>query len=429
MRSWVAGRLLSVHRQSAWPLFAAIAGLAIVLGIGLLVDGDADPSGTAQAAEGDASPLVPLVELLASSDDAGLQRDVLLGMHQALAGRRDVPMPAGWPQAAGRMRKSSLPEVRELTQLLSLIFGDPTALAELRSTLVDPAAPADKREQALAALVQKRDSELVPVLQRLAKDGAIRGAVIRALAAFGDQATPKVILDQYSELTPSEKNDAVATLCSRPAYALAMLDAMEAGRVARADLSSVMIRQLQRLGNNDVNRRLREVWGVIRPPSKDKQALIADYRKKLAPELAKADVRHGRLLFSKTCAGCHVLFGEGRKVGPDLTGSQRANLEYVLTNLIDPSAVVGRDFQLTVVETVDGRVLTGVVKFENENSVTLLTANDQVIVPRSDIDQLNQSRISMMPEDMLTKLSAVEIRDLIGYLASPQQVPLPGASE
>jgi len=94
---------------------------------------------------------------------------------------------------------------------------------------------------------------------------------------------------------------------------------------------------------------------------------MAKYKALLTPDfLAKADRSRGRLIFKQTCATCHRLFDEGGDIGPELTGSQRSNLDYVLENVLDPSAVFAKDYQVTVLETKDGRVLTGIIKQEND---------------------------------------------------------------
>ena len=139
----------------------------------------------------------------------------------------------------------------------------------------------------------------------------------------------------------------------------------------------------------------------------------------------RAVLRAGRAVFAKTCAGCHRLFDAGRKVGPELTGSQRANVDYVLQNLVDPNAIIGRDFQVTVVVTSRGRVLTGIVAEETDNVLVLKTANEDVTVSKEDVEERSVSRVSMMPEGMLDKLTPVERRNLVAYLQSPRQVPLP----
>ncbi len=132
-------------------------------------------------------------------------------------------------------------------------------------------------------------------------------------------------------------------------------------------------------------------------------------------------------MFAKTCANCHVLFDAGKRIGPELTGSQRTNLDYVLDNVLDPSAAVARDYQMTQLVLVDGRLLTGIVVEENEQTLTLQSPTERVTFSKDDIDERERSPLSMMPEGFLNSLSTEDARDLVGYLASPQQVPLPAA--
>ena len=133
-------------------------------------------------------------------------------------------------------------------------------------------------------------------------------------------------------------------------------------------------------------------------------------------------------MFKQNCATCHRLFDDGGDIAPELTGAQRANLDYILENVLDPSAVLAKDYQVTVVETSNGRVLTGIVKQENDRALTLQTQNEKVTLSRDDIKSRTKSPVSMMPEGMLDKLTSEEVRDLIVYLASPEQVPLPKTS-
>jgi putative heme-binding domain-containing protein len=158
---------------------------------------------------------------------------------------------------------------------------------------------------------------------------------------------------------------------------------------------------------------------------------MAHYKALLTADfLNSADRSRGRAIYARTCASCHRLFGEGGDVGPDLTGSQRANLDYVLENVLDPSAIVPQDYQVTVVETKDGRVLTGIIKQENEKALTVRTQNDSILVPKDEIETRRRSPLSMMPDGLLAPLKNedvrdLDVRDLIAYLASPTQVPLP----
>src|SRR5579871_3597039 len=239
--------------------------------------------------------------------------------------------------------------------------------------------------------------DLPPLLQKMLTDHAVRSAVLRGLAAYSDPATPALILDHYASFTDAEKADAIATLTSRPAYALALLDAMEKDRVPRRDLSAFTVRQLLALKDKNLTERLTKVWGSIRPPSAEKATLLAKYKALVTPDaLKKADRKHGRELFSRTCANCHTLFGEGAKIGPDLTGSQRANPEYILTKVLDPSAVVARDYQMTVLTTADGRTLSGLVKEEDDKLVLLQTPTELLRIRKADVEERRRSELSLM---------------------------------
>jgi putative heme-binding domain-containing protein len=369
--------------------------------------------------------LAPLVHLLAESNETAVQLDVLRGMHEALQGRRHVAAPEGWSQVYRKLAASNNAEIREKVLQLSVLFGDPQALAALRQTASDARAGAAARRSSLQTLIEKRPPDLVPLLRQLVADRTVRGLALRGLASYRDPETPALILEHYGSFSDADKADAIATLASRPRYALALLDAMEKGRVPRRDLSAFTVRQLLAFKDQNLSDRLTMVWGSIRPPSAEKATLLAKYKAMTPPDaLKKADRQHGRLLFVRTCAVCHTLFGEGGKIGPDLTGSQRANPDYLLTKLLDPSAVVARDYQMTVVTTTSGRVISGLVKEENDKTLTLQTQNEVVRMEKGDIEERQRSSQSMMPDGLLTPLNAAEVRDLIAYLSGAGQAAL-----
>jgi putative membrane-bound dehydrogenase-like protein len=366
----------------------------------------------------------PLVHLLAATDDEAVRCDVLDGLYEAYQGRPGLSLPAGWDDVRRKLTKNETAEVREKVLLLSVLFGDKEAIATLRTTVRDAKADATARRTALQTLVEAKAADL-SLLRDLLADRVLRGPVLRALAGFNDAAIPPLILKQYATFADAEKADAVATLASRPAYAMALLDAMGRGKVDRRDLSAFAARQLLALNDKALTEKLTKVWGSVRKPQ-DKSAQMNRYLSVVPPAaLKKADRAHGRQVFAKTCATCHTLFGEGAKIGPDLTGSQRTNPEYVLTKVLDPSAVVAKDYQVTVVTTKSGRTLTGLVKEEDATTLALQTQNEVIRVAKSDIDERKKSPASMMPEGLLAPMSDMEVRDLIAYLAGAGQVPLP----
>jgi putative heme-binding domain-containing protein len=175
-----------------------------------------------------------------------------------------------------------------------------------------------------------------------------------------------------------------------------------------------------------VSAQLEKVWGKILPASKEKAALMKKWKETLTEDtLAKADPAKGRAVFVKNCAACHKMYGEGNAVGPELTGSQRANLEYVLENVLDPSAVVPNEYRMINFVLADERVVSGIILRETKDAVTIRTTNDTVIVPVSDITSRKQTNLSIMPDGLLDQMKPDEVRDLVAYLRSKEQVSLP----
>jgi putative membrane-bound dehydrogenase-like protein len=343
--------------------------------------------------------------------------DVLRGVQIALAGRRDVPMPPHWTALVPKLATSNLVEVRERALHLAVVFGDPKAIDKLKSNVKDSKAPPPRRLADLYLLRQKQVPDLLDILRSALDDSALRGEALRGLAAFGDASIPGLILERYAKLTDAEKTDAIQTLASRPAFALALLDAVEQKKVPPRDITPFIARQIQALKDPKVAKRLEQVWGTIRTASKDKAALMAKFKALLTPEtLKKADPQAGRMQFVKNCASCHRLFRDGNSVGPDLTGSQRTNLEYLLENVLDPSAVVAREYTVTVIELKNGRTINGMITEETPAAVIVQTQNERIVIARTDIETTTPTRVSLMPEGLLDKLSENELRDLFGYL-------------
>ncbi|MGH7139129.1 MAG: family 16 glycoside hydrolase, partial [Pirellulales bacterium] len=269
----------------------------------------------------------------------------------------------------------------------------------------------------------ERDPELPPILQRLLDEAAMRRPALRALAAYSDPHTPEVVLAAYPDLNSDERRDALATLVSRPEYARALLQAVGGDRVARAELSGELVRQIRNLKDKELDEQINQVWGAVNDTPEERRKLMDEYQAVITKIGPPPDVMLGRALFAKTCQQCHTLFGTGGKVGPDLTGSNRANLDYMVGNLIDPSALIGKDYQAVVIQTSDGRTLTGIIRNENEDSLQLALANETVTMLKSDIEERELSTKSMMPDDQLKPFSEHEIRSLVAYLASPVQTP------
>jgi putative heme-binding domain-containing protein len=374
----------------------------------------------------DAEALAALVGVLKEVDDPAFHLDILKGISAALKGQRNIKMPKGWKEIAPKLAKSSNAEVRQLAQSLSLTFGSKAALDALRKVLVDGKANLADRQKAMVALVAARDKALPSVLRSLLMGKALRREALRGLGAFEDAKTPPAILKIYSKLDTAGKRDALTTLASRVSFAKALMAAVTRGTVKANELPADIVRQLRAHGVKEINAQLDKVWGVIRSTPEAKLKEIAKYKKLLEAKVNRpVDLPRGRALFQRTCAQCHKLYGEGGEIGPDITGSNRNNLDYLLTNMLDPNAEIPNDYRTTILRTKDNRVLVGVIRRSEGQSVTIATPAEVVTVAKRDVAAINPQNFSMMPEGLVLTLKEDELRDLVAYLRGSRQVPLP----
>jgi putative membrane-bound dehydrogenase-like protein len=426
VRQYIARRLVAVREGDDTQARSASEGKAASTRKNAKSSAGASPSQTVAAPTSSAWILDELLKTLAASPDP-VRLDILHGLQDAYRGRRTVAAPVSWRNTYVTLSKSENAEVREDAKELGVVYGDRMLISLLEDELLhQPQLDTAIRRRGLELLATKHEPNLLNILVALLKDQNLRPDAIRALANYDSPEIPPKLINAYTSLTAPERQDAIQTLTARPIYALVLLDAIEQGIIPRQDVSALTIRQLQAINDQRVTDRLTKVWGNIRRASADKQEKIDNYKTQLtADTLKSADLSHGRAVFAKTCANCHRLFGEGAKIAPELTGSQRANLDYVLDNVLDPSGIVPNEYKVHILRLADGRILQGVITEENPQTLTIQTANETLSLPIADIEARKSSPLSMMPEGLFDRLTPDEIRNLVAYLASPQQVPLP----
>ena len=365
------------------------------------------------------------LEQLKSRRDSTFQLSLLTGILQGLEGKRKMKMSSAWSEVSDVLQTSENDEIRESSLKLALIFDDPNATQILRTQVIDTKLEIHVRTRALEALVQKKAKETGDFLFQFIDDPLLQRAAIRGLAEFENIHTPSNLLGRYVSFSPNVQQDVLQTLASRASWANQLLDALESNQIARRDVTAYTARQLQSLNAPGLEQRIKAIWGELRSTPQEAAKKLAEYKKLVtAKSLKKADLVAGRQLFQKNCGNCHRLFDAGGTIGPDITGSQRNNIDYLLENIVDPSAAVGKDYQMELILLDGGRTVTGLVVAESDNALTLQTVNERIVFPKSEIDERKQSRVSLMPDGMLTPLSNTEILNLIGYLSSTQQVPL-----
>lgn len=455
VRLYLAAALQRIPLQYRWDLVEALCShdgdqsdgnipLLVWYGMGPLVSVDQDRA-LALAVKAEFNPILKFttrrVASVANSEahaaivrtllplvgkDEKRELEVLSGFQAALKGRRSAPMPVGWSGVENDYGATGSSDLRALVDSLSLTFGSAKALDSLQKIARDSSAEVAKRVQAIESLLLAKPPSLAPLLQELLKEPGLRGVALQGLVNYDDPETPNRILKLYGSFSEAHQRDALNTLAARASYAETLVQAVESGELSKQALTADLVRHLRSMNNSGLNARLENVWGAVRETTEDKQMQIERFRKLYETKSSQPnDASRGRAVFSRTCQQCHKLFGSGGEVGPDLTGSNRSDLEYILQNMIDPNAVIPNEYRAFTLETKDDRIVTGIVKAQDENAVTLLTGNEVVTVPRNEIHVLQQSQLSMMPEGLLDALTEQEVRDLIFYLGMPKQAPLP----
>lgn len=360
---------------------------------------------------------------IATSRDAAYQTDIVLGTSAALAGWTKARAPSSWESVIESSKLTSNKQARSAMQNLSILFGDGRTIEHLASVVRSQDLSLELRKAALQTLVDSRAAGTKELCLGLLRERFLNAVAAAGLARESDPKIGEAIIENYRRFHPSERPSAVSILASRVPWALSLLSAVEDGTLDRTEITAFQARQMASLGNARVDKQLAANWGQVRETSDMRKARIARLRAQLsAKHLVPADLSAGRKLFGESCGKCHRLYGVGGNLGPDLTGAQRSNLDYLLENIVDPSAVVTKEFRSTVILLHDGRVLNGLVIEKSDNVVTLATQDEVFKVATDEIQEIRQSTQSTMPEGLLDQLSENQTRDLFGYLQSKQQV-------
>ena len=264
-----------------------------------------------------------------------------------------------------------------------LIYGDPN---QIGSTL--------------AALIDNRQPDQV------------QHAAIKTLGSFRTSEVVQPLLQQWRGLSPSLRETASEALFARPDRLLALLDAVERGELKRADVSRTRLQAASK--SKDAKIRDRVTKFLNASGSKQRSDVVSKYRGAL--ELA-GNLDRGRGLFKKHCSTCHKVEGVGHEIGPNLATMKSRGAETILVNVLDPNREVNPEFLNYVVLTDDGRTMSGMIAGESATSITLKraeSATDQVL--RREIDTLQSTGMSIMPEGMEENIDVEAMADLIAYL-------------
>jgi putative membrane-bound dehydrogenase-like protein len=430
--SWDLAEALAAHEEDALDAYLP---RMIWFGIAPHVQGDLDRA-FALARSTRIPVLADFIRWYAARTEAGLARvlEPLAGAGDGLdlEAARDAlrialfavegaprTAPASWRTLSARLYEHADAGLRRAAEELGAAFADPELVARMRAVLAGDTADPERRRQAFAVLARAPDAESAPLFIALLDDPAYRQQAIPLLARCDHPEVGPALLARFATFPAADQRRALGALASRASLAKALLEAIAAGRIEKRHLSSFDVRQMRGLEDGAVNELLTRVWGAARETREESRDAISRYGRlyREAP-LWAYETRGGQKVFTEVCATCHAVAGVGGKVGPDLAGSARNGLDYYLENLLDPGAVLGEDYKVTVIVKNDGEVLTGLVESETEDAVTLRLLAESRVIKKAEIASREKQDASLMPEDLLKPLTNAQVIELLLYLNS-----------
>jgi putative heme-binding domain-containing protein len=305
--------------------------------------------------------------------------------------------------------------------LLAATWKDPRAVEIVRVYLTSADQPSPRRIHALNALIAAGDNSIVPAVTHLfskpqAHPVELRAAALNSLAHIDEPWVAKVVLANYPQLEPELQPRAIELLTERGAWAEQLIEAIGRNEIPAAALNMNQVRQLLARGDKALSEKVQARWGSIRE-SRDprREEVIISMR----PLLRKTsgNPHTGQEVFARVCGQCHKIYGQGQEVGPDITLNGRNSYEQLLSNVFDPSLVIGASYQARTILTADGRVLTGLVAEDSEQRVVLkMQGGKQEVIPRGEIEVMKTSPLSLMPEDLEKQLKPQELADLFAFI-------------
>ncbi|WP_373650365.1 PVC-type heme-binding CxxCH protein [Schlesneria sp. DSM 10557] len=366
------------------------------------------------ASTGQRSDLAICARLLKGSPNAETTKGLMQGFEEAFQGRSLNNVPAELVTALSAAGGGSLS--------LKIRQGDMAATEEALLAIQDEKTPAGKRAEYVNLFGEIKYPKVVPVLLKTlvtTPDDGLKAAILTALQAYGDAEIAQGVLEQYGNFNEDVRAVAQSLLVSRKAWALSLLDAVDRGDIVAASLPLDTVRRMTVHRDDRVAQLIEKHWGSVEgATSAEMQQMMEHYATVL---VGAGDPYPGKKIYMQMCGKCHTLHADGGKIGPDLTTYKRDDIRQMLLHIVNPSAEIREGFETQVAVLKDGRVVTGFLVEQDPQTVTLRSPDGQTIsLERSELDELNKSRKSLMPEGQLKDLSEEQLRNLFAYLRSSQ---------
>lgn len=370
------------------------------------------------ASSGRREDLLKCAALLNRSPGTQQNEWLLAGFEAAFEGRSLSGLPDELLSALSRTGGGSL--------ALRLRQGNTNAIAEAAGIVSNPKAKASQRADLIRIFGDIHDRSILPMLLKMStqeKDASVQAAVLATLQAYSDPMIAESIVAGFKDYSESVRDVALSTLASRAAWSQKLLDAVENEQVEKDAVPTSVLRKMLLHQNDSLSERIKNRWGNVSGAS---TANMVAESSRIADLLNRGSGNPyaGKVLYLENCGKCHQLFEDGGQIGPNLTAYIRDDIRQLLVNVINPNLEIREGFENMMVLTLDGRVLNGFVEDQDNQVIVIKGADGQRnVIEKENIDLMQASKNSLMPEELLSVLNDQQLRDLFAYLRSTQPLP------
>lgn len=346
---------------------------------------------------------------------------VIEGLSDAFEGGRIPELPAELATALSAHIASKL----DTDLALGVKTGNAASIQKAIAVIRDAKATTANRLALVQAFAEAGDQRVLPVILQIfngPRTSPVRQGILPFAAKFDDPALPAAVIAGYEarfSQTQPLKDAAHRMLVSRPAWAKLFLAAVDRAEIKPREVAPDVVRQLELYKDPEIDRLLRKHWAGVNTKLTSQEKIAEGQRIKRVLATPGVAAR-GKDLFVQRCAACHVLFNEGGKIGPDLTGYERANPDFWLVGILDPSVEIREGFGAYTAKLKGGQTLMGMLVQQDAANVVLQDMAGQRHTARtSEVEKLEAFPQSLMPEGLLGDLDDAALRDLFAYLMKP----------
>ncbi|MEQ9411279.1 MAG: c-type cytochrome, partial [Fuerstiella sp.] len=357
--------------------------------------------------KGDPQQVGAVLQLVAegTAGQPATQTAILTGLARAL------------PRHAGSLKARSLEALLAdpptgATKAVPVIQG---ILDSAAGCAIDPSRSDADRVAAIRLLSSQSADTIVTTVVELLHPGESTTVQIAAIDAVRSTSRPEIaesLLKNWPGLAPAVRSQALTLLLARPNTTLDLLKAMTSGLIAPAVVDIDQRVRLLQHRDEGIRQLAGEIFGGV--VSANRRAVADEYK---AAVTMKSSAERGAVVFEKTCSKCHRIRGKGHNVGPDISDTRNRSRDALLYDILDPNRRVDPQFSEYIVVTTDGRTFNGLLVSDSSGQIVLRQPEGkEQTIARSDIEELQATNKSLMPEGIEKDVTVEQMADLLEFL-------------